>query len=136
MNFSADYNHSSSSINPDIVTKYWSYNTYSNVQLKFKKAKTFIDINLEANIYQKTAIFKDQLDVYILSSSIRKVISKNDQWEAKLYVNDILNQNLGINRSINSNFIAETTTQTIQRYFLLSLIWNFNKNGKPTSMGF
>jgi predicted adenine nucleotide alpha hydrolase (AANH) superfamily ATPase len=71
--------------------------------------------------------------VYILSSTIRKVISKNDQWETKLYVNDILNQNLGISRNVNSNFISETTNQTIQRYFLLSLIWNFNKNGKPSN---
>ena len=136
INLNADYNHSTSSINEGIVTKYWSYNSYSNVQFKFKKAKTYIDLNMEANIYQKTAIFKDQRDVYILSSSIRKVISKNDQWEAKIYVNDILNENLGINRSVNSNFVSETTSQTIQRYFLFSLIWNFKKNGAPSSMGF
>jgi hypothetical protein len=133
LNANANYNHSTSSINPSIITKYWSYNTDAELQFKFKKAKTYIDFNLEANIYQKTDIFKDQRDVYILSSTIRKVISKNDQWETKLYVNDIFNQNLGINRSINSNFISETTNQTIKRYFLLSLVWNFNKNGKPTN---
>ncbi len=136
LNFNADYNHSTSSINKGIVTKYWSYNSYSNLQLKLKKVKTYIDFNLEATIYQKTAIFKDQRDVYILSSSVRKIISKNDQWEAKFYVNDIFNQNLGISRNVNSNFISETTSQNIQRYFLFSLIWNFKKNGAPSSMGF
>lgn len=135
-NFDANYNHSSSSIRPDIVTKYWSYNMNSNLQFKFKKIKTYIDLELEANLYQKTAVFANQRDVYLVSGSVRKGISKNDQWEVKMHVNDIFNQNLGISRNVNSNFISETTNQTIQRYFLLSLIWNFNKNGKPANAGF
>lgn len=136
LNFNADYNHSSSSIRPDITTKYWSYRANTNLQFKFKKIKTYIDLEMEANLYQKTSVFANQRDVYLVSGSVRKVISKNDQWEIKMHVNDIFNQNLGISRNVNSNFISETTNQTIQRYFLLSLIWNFNKNGKPANAGF
>ncbi|MBX9734658.1 MAG: outer membrane beta-barrel family protein [Chitinophagaceae bacterium] len=136
MNFSANYNSSKTSIRPDIVTKYWTYNVYSNAQFKLKKIKTYIDVGLEANLYQKTDVFANQRDVYIINSSVRKIISKNDNWEIKASVNDLLNQNLGISRSVNSNFISETTNQTIQRYFLFSLIWNFNKNGNPTNNGF
>lgn len=132
LNLSANHVSSKSSIRPDVVTQYWTYNTYSNIQLKFKKQKLYVDMNLEANIYQKTAAFANQQNMYNFSPSIRKVISKNDKWEAKLYVNDLFNQNRGINRSATSNFISETTNQTIQRYFLLSLIYNFSKNGKPT----
>ncbi len=133
LNFNATYNHSSSSIRPDVVTKYWSYRSYSNIQFKFKKPKLYIDMNLEANIYQKTSVFADQKDIYMFSPTIRKVLSKDDKWEAKLYVNDLFNQNVGINRSVNSNFISETINQTIQRYFMFSVIYNFSKNGKPTN---
>ncbi|MEN9685104.1 MAG: hypothetical protein RLZZ28_890 [Bacteroidota bacterium] len=136
LNFNAAYNKSISSIRPDVVTNYWSYNSYSNLSFKFKKQKLFIDMNLESTIYQKTAQFANQQDVYILSPSIRKVLTKDDKWEAKLYVNDLLNQNMGISRNISSNYISETTNQTIQRYFLFSLIYNFSKNGKPTTNGF
>ncbi len=136
MNVNANQNSSVSSIRPDVVTEYWSYNSYGNIQLKFKKQKLFIDLTLEANIYQKTAVFANQQDAYVLSPSIRKVISKNDNWELKAYVNDVFNQNRGINRTASSNFISETTNQTIQRYFLFSLIYNFSKNGKPTNAGF
>lgn len=129
---SAVYNNSTTSIRPDISTKFWSYNAYANLQFKLKKIKTYIDFDMNANIYQKTAVFADQRDVYIVNASARKVISKNDQWEIKASVNDLFNQNLGINRNASSNFITETTNQTIQRYFLFSLIWNFSKNGKPT----
>lgn len=128
---SAVRNNSTTSIRPDISTKFWSYNAYANVQFKLKKIKTYIDFDLNANIYEKTAVFADQRDVYIVNASARKVISKNDQWEIKASVNDLFNQNLGINRNASSNFITETTNQTIQRYFLFSLIWNFSKNGKP-----
>ncbi|MCA6456761.1 MAG: TonB-dependent receptor, partial [Chitinophagaceae bacterium] len=131
LNLSANHVSSRSSIRPDVVTQYWTYNTYSNIQLKFKKAKLYVDMNLEANIYQKTAAFANQQNMYNFSPSIRKVISKDDKWEAKLYVNDLFNQNRGISRNATSNFISETTNQTIQRYFLLSLIYNFSKNGKP-----
>lgn len=128
---SAVRNNSTTSIRPDISTKFWSYNAYANLQFKLKKIKTYIDFDLNANIYEKTAVFADQRDVYIVNASVRKVISKNDQWEIKASVNDLFNQNLGINRNASSNFITETTNQTIQRYFLFSLIWNFSKNGKP-----
>ena len=128
---SANQNNSTTSIRPDISTKFWSYNAYANLQFKLKKIKTYIDFDLNANIYEKTAVFADQRDVYIVNASARKVISKNDQWEIKASVNDLFNQNLGINRNASSNFITESTNQTIQRYFLFSLIWNFSKNGKP-----
>lgn len=129
---SAVYNNSTTSIRPDISTKFWSYNANASMEFKLKKIKTYIDFELNANIFQKTAVFADQRDVYLVNASIRKVISKNDQWEIKASVNDLFNQNLGINRNASSNFITETTNQTIQRYFLFSLIWNFSKNGKPT----
>lgn len=136
MNVNARYNSSESSIRPDIVTKYWSYDTYSNLQFKFKKQKLYIDMNLQANIYQKTAAFANQQNTYLFSPSIRKIISKNDKWEAKMMINDLFNQNRGINRNISSNYISETVNQTIQRYFLLSLTYNFSKNGKPSNNGF
>ena len=127
----ANQNKSTTSIRPDIITQFWSYEAYGNLQFKLKKIKTYIDFDMNANIYQKTAVFADQRDIYIVNASVRKVISKNDQWEIKASVNDLFNQNLGINRNASSNFITETTNQTIQRYFLFSLIWNFSKNGKP-----
>jgi len=136
LNAGANYNSSKTSIRPDIVTNYWSYNLNTNIQFKFKKIKMYSDLGLEANLYQRTEVFANQRNVYIVNISTRKIISKNDQWEIKASVNDLLNQNLGINRSVSSNFISETTNQTIQRYFLLSIIWNFSKNGKPTSNGF
>lgn len=136
LNFDARYNKSVSSIRPDVATNYWSYTSWSNLQFKFKKQKLYLDFNGQFSFYQKTTAFANQQNAYIVNGGIRKTISKDDKWEAKFFVNDIFNQNLGINRNISSNFISETTSQNVKRYFMFSLIYNFNKNGKPTTMGF
>ncbi|NCI47063.1 outer membrane beta-barrel protein [Sediminibacterium soli] len=136
MNFNANYVNSISSIQSNIATRYWSYSTYANVQLRFKKAKFFVDLNAEGNFYQKTQAFAGQPNVLAINPTLRKVFTKSDAWEVKLYINDLLNQNQGVSRSVNSNFQTATTYQTIQRYFMLSLAYNFNKNGKPQNAGF
>ena len=132
----ANNNNSKSSIRSGSETNYWSYNSNSNFQFKFKKIKTYIDLNTEANVYQKSKVFPDQRNVYIVSPSIRKVFTKSDAWELKLYVFDALNQNTNVTRNMSSNFISETTNNGIKRYFLLGVIYNFTKNGKPSNMGF
>jgi hypothetical protein len=134
--FDASNNKTVSSIRPGASTNFWSYRNNSNVQFKFKKAKLFIDLSTDITVYQKSAAFANQRNIYLVHPSMRKVISKNDKWEAKLMVYDLFNQNQFVDRNITSNFISETTNNGIRRYALFSIIYNFSKNGKPMSMGF
>lgn len=136
MNLNATYTNSTTSIRPDVTTAYWQYNGYGNVQLKFKKIKTYVDLQLQAQVYQKTAAFANAQNSYIFSPTIRKIISKDEKWEVKVAVNDLFNENRGISRNANSNFVSETINQTIQRYVLFSVVYNFSKNGKPSNSGF
>ena len=135
-NFDASNNKTVSSIRPGASTNFWSYRNNANIQFKFKKAKFFIDLNTDITVYQKSAAFPNQRNIYLVHPSMRKVISKNDKWEAKLMVYDLFNQNQFVDRNITSNFISETTNNGIRRYALFSIIYNFSKNGKPMSMGF
>jgi hypothetical protein len=136
INFDASNNKTVSSIRPGASTNFWTYRNNANIQFKFKKAKFFIDLSTDITVYQKTAAFPSQRNIYLLHPSMRKVISKNDKWEAKLMVYDLFNQNQFVDRNITSNFISETTNNGIRRYALFSIIYNFSKNGKPMSMGF
>lgn len=131
-NFQPRYNRSVSSIRKEVVTKYWTYNSDMNVEIKLPK-KFFFEVNADINIYQKTAVFANTRNVYYINTSLRKTFLKNDIMEAKVYVNDLFNQNQGINRNISSNFITESTQQVIRRYVMFSLAYNFSKNGKPQS---
>lgn len=131
-NFQPRYNRSVSSIRKEVVTKYWTYNTDLNIEIKLPK-KFFFEVNADINIYQKTAVFANTRNVYYINTSLRKTFLKNDVMEAKVHINDLFNQNQGINRNISSNFITESTQQVVRRYVMFSLAYNFSKNGKPQS---
>jgi hypothetical protein len=134
-NFEASNNKTVSSIRPGASTNFWSYRNNSNLQFKFKKAKFFIDLSTDITVYQKSVAFPSQRNIFLVHPSMRKVISKNDKWEAKLMIYDIFNQNQFVDRNITSNFISETANNGIRRYALFSIVYNFSKNGKPVSMG-
>ncbi|MEO6894732.1 MAG: outer membrane beta-barrel protein, partial [Ginsengibacter sp.] len=53
--------------------------------------------------------------------------------ELRFSVNDILNQNSNIDRSIGENYISDSRTEILQRYFLLTFTFNFNKFGPKGS---
>lgn len=92
-----------------------------------------MELNNEFTIYQRSAIFPNQRNVYLVSPSIRKVLGKKDAWEIKLYAYDVLNQNTNIQRNMSSNFISENINNGVRKYYLFSLLYNFSKNGKPVS---
>jgi len=53
--------------------------------------------------------------------------------ELRFSVNDILNQNSNISRSIGENYISDSRTEILQRYFLLTFTFNFNRFGAKGS---
>ncbi|XVJ65569.1 MAG: outer membrane beta-barrel protein [Lacibacter sp.] len=126
-------NVSRSSINKDVVTKYWSLSAYPNLEVKLKKQKLYFNIESNINLYEKVGAFQNQRNIFLINGNVRRTFTKSDALEVKLSVNDLLNQNLGIQRNITSNFVQEQTFQNLRRFFLLSFTWNFSKNGKPTN---
>ncbi|MBL0358673.1 MAG: hypothetical protein IPP72_18225 [Chitinophagaceae bacterium] len=49
-----------------------------------------------------------------------------------MLVRDILNQNIGVDRSYYGNTTNETTNQRLKRYFMLGFAWDFKNSGsKP-----
>lgn len=57
---------------------------------------------------------------------------RNNEFTTYFSVNDILNQNIGINRSFYGTSYSEVRNDRLKRYFLLGFIWNF-KNKGPAS---
>jgi len=128
--FNATYTTSNSSINTGVSTNYWTYEIQPEGNL-FLPLKFQIHADADINLRQKTVVFSTNNNVALVNAWIGKKFLKNDALLIKVAVNDLLNQNIGFNRTVNSTFITQNTYTTIQRYGMLSVVWNFTKAGTP-----
>lgn len=121
-----EYNTSSSTVNRDAATHYYYIrnNLWLNITLPYKFE---FNTDIEANFRQKTKLFTGNNNVVRWNAYFGRKLLKNDKGLISIRANDILNQNIGYERYVNSNTLRENTYETLRRYFLLSFTWNFSK---------
>ena len=125
------YNISTPSIRKDLQTKYWMQE--HNLGLTLTLPWQFeLNNELQGSFQQKTEFFSDHNNIVLWNAYLGKKFLKDDKAIIKIAAHDILNQNIGYSRYMNSNEIEETSYQSIARYFLLSFVWNFSKNSSNT----
>jgi hypothetical protein len=83
---------------------------------------------VEAQFRQRTNLFTGNNNVVLWNAYLGRKLFKNDKGMISIRANDILDQNIGYSRSINSNILSENTYQTLRRYFQLAFTFNFSKN--------
>ena len=85
------------------------------------------------NYRQKTTSFNSSINTNILNARLQRTF-KHDEFTAYITVRDILNQNIGVDRSFNGSRYNEVINDRLKRYFLVGFTWDFkNKAPKPTS---
>ncbi|HUS01396.1 MAG TPA: outer membrane beta-barrel family protein, partial [Chitinophagaceae bacterium] len=78
---------------------------------------------------QKTIQAGSGLNSHIWNARLQRTFKK-DEFTAYISVRDILNQNIGIDRSFSGTTYRETINDRLQRYFMVGFTWNF-KNKAP-----
>jgi outer membrane beta-barrel protein/carboxypeptidase family protein len=125
-------NISKSSIRKDFETKYWAANINPNATV-YLPLKFEIGTDGSIDIREKTSLFDRNLNVIKWNAWAAKKFFKEESLILRFEVRDILDQNIGFQRNISSTNITERTYDTLRRFWLVSLTYNFNKNGKAPS---
>lgn len=120
------YNSSHSSLQETINNNYYHYggNVRGYVMLP---GKIEISSDVNANLRQRIAAFDRNTNIILWNGSISRKVFKDKSGKIIFQANDILNQNKGYNRIINSNFVTDERFLRVSRYFLLKFEWSFNK---------
>jgi len=127
------WNDSRSTINTAASADYWSI-SFNGSGSKTIAKKFDIGSDISLQLRQKDPRFPQNNSFTTWNGFITKRFFKENQFELKLQVNDILNENRGYNRNFSSYSFTETYYTTLRRFWLLTATWNISKNGKPTKM--
>ncbi|MCU0335379.1 MAG: outer membrane beta-barrel protein [Chitinophagaceae bacterium] len=120
------YNRSTSSIRPDVRTTFWTGSVGMNATVEAIKNLN-LNTSFDYNWRQRTEVFTNNNNAFIWNASAEYKVSKKKDLRLGIRVNDILNQNIGFRRNINTNFVSEQTYNVIRRFWMLTFQWNFNK---------
>ena len=117
---------SKSSLRPTANNNYWSYggNIEAYVMLP---AKFELTTDVDMNLRQKTELFSTNVNVTVWNAELSRKVLKDKSLKLAIVAHDILNQNIGFNRTINSNFVSQERYDRLARYFLLTAQWTFSK---------
>jgi len=129
LSLSAQYNYSK--------TKYSAYSARNakyfiqeyDVDLGWRLPKGFFlatDFDYRINTQYSTGF---NTKVPLWNASISKQMLHFNRGELKFSARDILNRNIGINRNASQNYIEDTRTSSLRRFFLLTCTYNITKTG-------
>jgi Outer membrane protein beta-barrel family/Carboxypeptidase regulatory-like domain len=120
-----------SSVNTGALANYWQGSFSADVEITLP-FKFILQTELNYKTKQKDPRFPAKNTFTLWNTSLIRNLFKN-KFEAEISVNDILNENRGYDRNFSENRYSETYYNTLKRFWMLTLTWNFSKNGKPNS---
>jgi hypothetical protein len=113
--------------NKNLNQNYVSAKYYADLVIEFAKTWTF---NTEVNYTTYTSdLFANNPDIPIWNAYIAKRFLKGNSGLLKLAIYDIFNENIGIYRTSEANYIQDERITTLSRYVMLSFSYKIRRFG-------
>lgn len=106
----------------------WGLSGYGSGTVQLPK-KFEVSTDAEYQYNGKTQVLTSSFERFIWNATLSKKFFKSENLKFSFTVNDILNQNVGFDRSASNTTIRQSRYTTIQRYFMFSVSWDFSKMG-------
>lgn len=120
------YTHAKSTLRPDVVTKYFTSESVASFWTKLPYKFEF-STSVFMRLREKTDVFTGNQNSTKWDAYVAKKFLKKENLELRLAVFDILDQNIGFNRTTNSNVITQNSFENLRRFWMLSLQYNLSK---------
>ncbi len=110
-------------LQPELNQTTFKFNSYA--QATYYLPKDFkISVSMQQN-YQAATKTLQSINMLNMNGYISKKFLKDKSLEAQLFVNDILNKNIGVRRYQDGTAFVQTSNDVLRRYGMLKVIYNF-----------
>ncbi len=119
------YNDTKYSLQSQQNAQYWNQDYTFEVNFYLPKGFSFAS---DVNYIKKSGLAEGyNQHAFLWNAGIAKQLFKNKKGELRLQAFDMLNQNIGINRNSNQNYIEDISYNVLKRYWLLSFTYNISR---------
>jgi hypothetical protein len=118
------YNNVTNSLEGQRDQEYFNYGANASTSIYLP-----LNFTLESDInYSTNSGYADgfQQNEWLWNASLQKTIFKQKNGTIRFKIYDILQQRSNISRSVSSNYIRDTTTNTLTTYFMIHFVYRFN----------
>jgi len=126
----ASYNYNDARYSVQQSLNYTYFDHHYSVDVTYTFFKRFM-INNDFDYYINTGRAQGfNQPIPLWNAYVSCLLFKKQNGELRISGVDLLNQNKSINRSVGDNYIEDTYTRVLQRFFLVSFMYKFRSFGK------